>query len=115
LYLEIVPVKLQNVSPVNTYRPSYQEGYLAGKFPIRETKESGDNLAKRLLAKFLLNNHEGNFWGIGFAEMPGDLLFPGDDPMTSPTPQNDTKIPPHQYKQVSFRLQFPFPHQWWLW
>ena len=50
---KIVLVKLQNVSPVNAYRPRYQEGYLVGKYPIRETKEGGDNLAKRLVAKCL--------------------------------------------------------------
>lgn len=75
----IVLVKLQNVCPVRALRPRYQEGYLVGKYPFRPTKEGEDNLARRLVAKFRLENNNGNFWDKDFLPMPEDVLYPKDD------------------------------------
>jgi hypothetical protein len=75
----IVLIKLQNISPRYAYRPRYQEGYLVGKFPIRPTKDGGDNLARRLVAKFYLDNSRGDFWDENFKPMPEKVLFPDND------------------------------------
>jgi hypothetical protein len=60
--LEIVLIKLQNVIQIKAIRPRYQEGFLVGNFPIRPTKTNGDDLANRMVAKFLIDNTKGNFW-----------------------------------------------------
>jgi hypothetical protein len=70
---------LQNVCPEIALRPRYQEGFLVGKFPVHATKEADDNLAQRLVAKFYLDNNEGNFWDKDFRKMPKNVLFPGED------------------------------------
>lgn len=75
----IVLIKLQNVCPPSAYRPRYQEGYLVGKYPVRPTKEASDNLARRLVAKFYLDNTENKFWDKNFTSIPEDVLFPKDD------------------------------------
>jgi hypothetical protein len=77
--LSIVLIKLQNVMPLDALRPRYQEGYLVGKFPIQPTKEQGDDLANRLVAKFRLNNKDGNFWDKHFLPMPEEILYPEND------------------------------------
>lgn len=77
--LEIVLIKLQNVVPVSAKRPRYQEGYLIGKYPIRPTKTNGDDLANRMVAKFLVDNSDGKFWDEYFQPMPEEVLFPNDD------------------------------------
>lgn len=77
--LGIVLIKLQNVSPVNALRPRYQEGYLVGKYPIRPTKTQGDDLANRMVAKFLIDNTDGKFWDKYFQPMPEEILFPEND------------------------------------
>jgi hypothetical protein len=77
--LGIVLIKLQNVCPEIALRPRYQEGFLVGKFPVHATKEADDNLAQRLVAKFYLDNNEGNFWDKDFRKMPKNVLFPGED------------------------------------
>lgn len=79
--LGIVLVKLQNVCPVKALRPRYQEGYLVGKYPFHFEKEGNDNLARRLIAKFKLDNTEGKFWDDSFQEMPDGVLYPENDPM----------------------------------
>lgn len=77
---QIVLIKLQNVSPQNALRPRYQEGFLVGKLPILPTKEGGDNLARRLIAKYLLvNNPNESFWDANFKKMPNEVLYPQDD------------------------------------
>ncbi len=76
---KIVLVKLQNVCPTRALRPRYQEGFMVGKFPFRPTKEGGDNLARRLVAKFLLNNDSGEFWDKDFQPLPGEILYPQND------------------------------------
>ena len=78
---EITLVKLQNVCPVDAYRPRYQEGFLVGKYPIRPTKEAGDNLARRMVAKFKLDNSEEKFWDKHFQPMPQEVMFPEIDEM----------------------------------
>lgn len=75
----ILLIKLQNVSPTNAFRPRYQEGYLVGKFPIRSTKEGGDNLARRLVAKFKLDNTTDSFWDPDFTPMPPEVIYPTKD------------------------------------
>lgn len=75
----IVLVKLQNVCPVKALRPRFQEGYLVGKYPYSPSKEGEDNLARRLVAKFRLENYSGNFWDKDFLAMPEDVLYPKED------------------------------------
>lgn len=53
--------------------------YLVGKFPFQNTKNEGDDLANRLVAKFKLDNSKGDFWDKHFLPMPNDVLFPPDD------------------------------------
>lgn len=77
---EMVLVKLQNVCPPHALRPHYQEGYLAGKLPFNQTKEAGDNLARRLIGKYYLDNSDGKFWDKEFPAIPEDALFPKRDP-----------------------------------
>lgn len=75
----IVLVKLQNICPVNALRPRYQEGYLVGKYPFYPLKEVSDNLARRLVAKFYLDNSNDDFWDTNFQPIPDDVLFPKQD------------------------------------
>lgn len=75
----IVLIKLQNVCPIKALRPRYQEGYLVGKYPFSPEKESADNLARRLVAKFYLDNTAGTFWDSDFQPLPEDVIFPKDD------------------------------------
>lgn len=77
--LGIVLIKLQNVSPVKALRPRYQEGYLVGKYPMRPNKTQGDDLANRMVAKFLIDNTDGKFWDKYFQPIPEEILFPKDD------------------------------------
>lgn len=77
---EMVLVKLQNVCPPSALRPHYQEGYLAGKLPFKSEKQVGDNLARRLIGKYYIDNSDGNFWNKGFSEIPEEALFPVKDP-----------------------------------
>ena len=77
--LEIVLIKLQNVVQVNAIRPRYQEGFLVGKYPIMPTKTNGDDLANRMVAKFLVDNTHGDFWDTYFQPIPDEVLYPKDD------------------------------------
>lgn len=77
--LGIVLIKLQNVVQVNAIRPRYQEGFLVGKYPIRPTKTNSDDLANRMVAKFLVDNTNGDFWDKYFQPMPEEVLYPKDD------------------------------------
>ncbi len=77
---EMVLVKLQNVCPPHALRPHYQEGYLVGKLPFNQTKEAGDNLVRRLIGKYYLDNSDGKFWDRKFPAIPEDVLFPERDP-----------------------------------
>jgi len=75
----IVLIKLQNVVPVKAIRPRFQEGYLVGKYPIRPTKTNGDDLSNRMVAKFSVDNTDGNFWDDFFKPMPEEILYPKND------------------------------------
>lgn len=77
--LGIVLVKIQNLCPEMALRPRYQEGYLVGKYPYHQAKEVNDDLSRRLVAKFKLDNRQGRFWDKDFTPMPEDVLFPKDD------------------------------------
>lgn len=78
---EITLVKLQNVCPHTALRPHYQEGFLIGKLPITlSRREAGDNLARRLIGKYLLDNSNGGFWDKDFVPIPEQALFPKKDP-----------------------------------
>lgn len=79
--LGIVLIKLQNVIQINAPRPRYQEGFLVGKYPIRPTKTNEDDLANRMVAKFLIDNTTGDFWDQYFQPMPDEVLYPKDDIM----------------------------------
>lgn len=79
--LGIILIKLQNICTPEAYRPRYQEGFLVGRFPYDRNKDAGDNLARRLIAKYKLDNSDGTFWDEGFPPMPEEVLFPTDDPM----------------------------------
>ncbi len=76
---KMILIKLQNVSPVKAFRPRYQEGYLVGKYPFKTTKEADDNLARRLIGKFKLNNANDRFWNRNFKKMPESVLYPRKD------------------------------------
>jgi len=77
---EIVIVRLQSVCPYRALRPHFQEGLLAGRYPWKATKEPGDNIASRLIAKLRIENRRGKFWDRGFPAMPRDALLPNEDP-----------------------------------
>lgn len=77
--LEIVLIKLQNVIHPDALRPRFQEGYLVGKYPFLPTKTNGDDLANRMVAKFLVENRNGKFWDDYFKPMPEDVLYPPND------------------------------------
>jgi len=77
--LGIVLIKLQNIAPIKAKRPRYQEGFLVGKYPINPTKSNADDLANRMIAKFLVDDSDGNFWDNSFQPMPHDVLYPEDD------------------------------------
>lgn len=77
--LGISLIKLQNACPVEALRPRYQEGFLVGRLPFNPQKSVGDNLAKRLIGKFYLDNTDNQFWDELFQPLPNNLLFPSDD------------------------------------
>jgi hypothetical protein len=77
--LGIVLIKLQNIVQQDALRPRYQEGFLVGKYPIRPTKSNSDDLANRMIAKFLLDNTSGTFWDEFFQPIPEEVLYPKDD------------------------------------
>ena len=77
---DMVLIKLQNVCPPSALRPHYQEGYLVGKMPITKSKQGADNLARRLVGKYYLNNSDGHFWDAGFSAIDEEALFPISDP-----------------------------------
>lgn len=75
----LVLVKLQNVCPPEAKRPHAQEGYLVGRLPTSKTKEAGDNLARRLIGKYFLDNTNNTFWKCGFKKIPKNVLCPSKD------------------------------------
>ena len=79
--LNITLVKLLSVCPADAKRPQYQEGFLVGKLPFYPKKEAGDNLARRLIAKFDLDNSDKKFWDEDFKPLPQSVIKPKDDPI----------------------------------
>ena len=79
LDLGIVLIKLQNIMEIEAKKPRYQEGFLVGKFPIRPTKTNGDELANRMVAKFLVDNTDNKFWDEDFKPIPKEVLHPKND------------------------------------
>ena len=77
--LSIILIKLQNVVPIKAIRPRYQEGFLVGKYPIRPTKSEEDDLANRMVAKFLVDNSNGKFWDDFFPAISEKVLYPEND------------------------------------
>lgn len=73
-------IDLQSVCPYRALRPHYQEGVLIGRYPWLGTKEAGDNVAYRLIAKLRLSNADAKFWSGGFNAIPRKALLPTDDP-----------------------------------
>jgi len=76
---DIILLKLQNIIGINALRPRYQEGYLVGNFPFRKTKNVGDDLSNRMIAKFHIDNTKNQFWDEHFLPMPKEVLFPPND------------------------------------
>lgn len=72
-------VKLQNVCPSSALRPHFQEGYLVSRMPYTKSKEAGDNVARRLLAKYYIDNSKNRFWSDGFNKIPRKALLPEND------------------------------------
>jgi len=72
-------VKLQNMCPPEALRPHFQEGWLVARLPWSRRRETRDNLANRLIGKYLLDNGDGGFWDDHFEPIPSDALFPSRD------------------------------------
>lgn len=72
-------VKLQNMCPPEALRPHFQEGWLVARLPWSRRRETRDNLANRLIGKYLLDNSTGTFWDEHFEPIPNDALFPSGD------------------------------------
>lgn len=66
----MVMVKLQSVCPPRALRPHFQEAYLVGRLPFTPEKAAGDNLARRLIGKYELDNSEGGFWERSVSAYP---------------------------------------------
>ena len=79
----IILLKLQNVISTDALRPRYQEGYLVGKFPFSDIKESDDDLSNRMIAKFIVDDTNNDFWDEHFLPMPEEVLFPQVDAFES--------------------------------
>jgi len=75
----IVMVKLQSVCPHYALRPHFQEGWLAGRLDINPSKEEDDNLARRLIGKYKLDNRDGQFWDDDYKPIPMNALMPEID------------------------------------
>jgi hypothetical protein len=77
---EMLNIKLLSICPPRAMRPYYQEGYLAGTFPIDESMRSVRfDVARRLVAKFVLIKKK--FWDSDFPPMPDQALYPQRDPV----------------------------------
>lgn len=77
---QLLNIKLISICPPKAFRPYYQEGYLAGNFPINETARSSNlDPARRLVAKFKLIKNR--FWSKDFKAIPENALLPKYDPM----------------------------------
>jgi len=75
----LVNIKLLSICPPHALRPHYQEGYLAGSFPIEYTARFYGfmDFGRRLVAKFRINKK--GFWKRYFHEIPQKALYPEGD------------------------------------
>ena len=74
---ELFNIKLQSICPPNALRPYFQDGYLAGTFPVAFHRSSTLNFSRRLIAKFSFKKAE--FWSDLFPAIPSDALYPEED------------------------------------
>lgn len=80
---ELLNINLSTFGTPDAHRPYFQNGFLAGPFPLSQL----DNMrrkfifdfSRRLLAKFEVHN-DGYFWGNGFDQILSELLYPKGDP-----------------------------------
>jgi hypothetical protein len=83
--LDMVLVRLSAICPFDAKRPHFQDGWLVGKYPIVNAskptvaKERKDNAAGRLVAKLIVDNRLGRFFGPGFPRIPTSALLPVQD------------------------------------
>ncbi|MBK6446454.1 MAG: FRG domain-containing protein [Bacteroidetes bacterium] len=80
---EVFSIRLLSFCPPIAKRPFFQEGYVAGPFPIYrlddyKRKEQFD-FSRRLIAKFEIPNNPKEFFGKNFKIIPEDFLLPKDD------------------------------------
>ena len=75
----LVIVKLQSICPPAAKRAHYQEGFLAGHFPLTRERTPAINLGYRMLAKFRLRKE--GFWDDDFRAIPWPALMPTEDPV----------------------------------
>lgn len=78
----ILNIKLLTIGSPEAKRPYFQDGYIAGPFPLTELNNPKRiqffNFSKRLIAKFkILDN--GSFWSDGYQRISENLLYPKDD------------------------------------
>ena len=78
--------RLYSACPPVAKRPHYQDGFLAGKFPIYSMADhrvnEKSNLLRRLVAKFSLAD-EGSFWDEDFPIIRDTAVYPENDPLRS--------------------------------
>jgi hypothetical protein len=78
---QLVLARLHSSCPPIAKRPHYQDGFLAGRFPIYSVADvSRDNatLNNRLIAKFRLKD-DGKFWNEDFPMLTQNALLPAND------------------------------------
>jgi len=77
---DIVNVRLLSICPPEALRPYFQEAYLSGTEDVTREYDSKSELDfnRRLIAKFRIPV-ESSFWGVGFARIPIDVLYPKHD------------------------------------
>ena len=78
----ITLARLYSACPPVAERPHYQEGYLAGRFPIYSMNDKGvaekSLLTRRLIALFKIED-KGSFWDEDFPMMSKTAIYPDDD------------------------------------
>lgn len=80
---ELFNIRLLSIAPPRAKRPFFQEGYIAGPFPLFEidkaTKLPQFDFARRLVGKFEIPRNE-SFWGSdGFRQINPNRLYQPDD------------------------------------
>jgi len=80
---ELFNIRLLSFCPPSAKRPFFQEGYVAGPFPIYRLDDSKRrdqfDFARRLIAKFEIPNNPKEFFGKDFKIIPEDFLLPKED------------------------------------